>query len=237
MEITQDKLKKYGKLAGIGVVGAGLGAGAFSQADSGPSDTIKNLEDQVDELETENSELTDEVNELSDRPTEAEYTELQNQVAEMFSQEQVNEMLAREDVLEFLPVIADEDVEIESAGDLKADSDEAATDSRLEDSLTGVNPSFDADDLEGEEFDEARAYYSHDDSHDYEAVAREFEDSEDADEYEEELRQAVDVEDFEDSIDEDAAVIREGDTVVYLYGTANTDNYESYDFDAFTDQY
>lgn len=250
MEITKEHFKKAGKAAGIGVVGAGIGAGAVSQTDNGPTQNeYQNLQEKADNLQSKVAELEkrptqddldelkDKVDNFDDRPTKAEYQALQKKLAESFTQEEVNEMMEREDVLEYLPVIADEDVEIESAGDLKADSDEAATDGRLDDDLTGISPTFDSNDLEGEEFDEVRAYYGHDDGHDYEAVAREFEDSEDADEYEEEVRQAVEVEDFDETIKEDAAVIRDGDTVVYLYGDADTDEYHSYDFEAFTGQY
>lgn len=250
MKIDKDKVKKAGKYAGAGVVGAGVAAGGMAASDNAdnPQQQIQNLQETVDELnetveaqegtiedrEATIDDLEAEVDNLDDRPTQQEYTQLQNQLADAFTQEEVNEMLEREDLIEYLPVLADEDVEVLGlAAEYDVDSDE----DNLDDNVDAVPGDFDDDEFEGEEYDEVRADYEHDDGHEYYAVAREFEDSEDADVYEEGLRDAVEDEEYDESLTKDAAVVRDGNTVVFLYGEAEEDDYNSYDFEAVTGQY
>lgn len=248
MEISKEHLKKAGKGAGALGVGAGLGAAGFTALDDSPTkDEVENLEETKQELqeklsdrptEEEVKELNNQVDNLKERPTAEKYAELQKQLGERFTQEEVDELVAdateREDLVEFLPVLADEDVEIES---LDSRKDEEAKDSNLNKDVPAVEDDFDDDEFEGEDFDEVRATYNHDEGHDYNVVVREFEDSEDAEVYEDGLRDAVEDEEYDESLTEDAEVIRDGDTVVYVYGNADEEDYDSYDFEAVAGQY
>jgi len=242
MEITRDTLKKYGKLAGIGVVGAGLGAGAFSQADTGPTDDeYENLEEKVSDLNEENSDLQEE---LDARPTQEVVDNLETTIQEkndkidsLFTQDEVNDAVAdateREGLIDYLPVVVDEDVELKKA---HAEADTSVDNEALE---HGTNEDIQLEDEEGEEFDEVSVKYVHDDGHEYRATVRTFEDSEDADAYEEAVRESVEDSDYDEDLAQDAEVVRDGDTVVYLYGNAQNINseYDSYDFDAVASQY
>ncbi len=97
---------------------------------------------------------------------------------------------------------------------------------------------FDLEDEEGEEFDELRVDYSHDeDDHDYRVLVRSFEDGEDADAYHEAVEDAVEDADYEEDPGEDAYVYRDGDTVVYIHGDAGSGDYGTYDFEALRTQY
>jgi len=248
----KDAITHYGKYAATAVVGVGLGAAGFAAYDTPVQQTDKyqNLQDKVDNLndrptQDELNELQDEVDSLEDRPTQEELTELRNQLSNAFTQEEVNEMVAdateKEDVFDFLPVVADEDVEVTF---LHAAEDRDATEGNLEtfdrDAYGNVAVSLDSGELD-DEFDQVRATYEHEDGHTYQAVAREFEDSEAADEYEEELEDGVDDAEFDENIRKDAQVIRDGDTVLYLYGEASDtdelEDYDSYNFDQVASQY
>jgi len=242
----KDAITHYGKYAATAVVSVGLGVGGYATLYDEPvqqTDEYQNLQNKVDNLDDRPTqdklnELQDEVDSLEDRPTQEELTELQNQMSSMFTQEEVNEMVAdateREGLVDFLPVIVDSDVELtqtDAVEDTQADVDY---------SIQGVGTTveLDSDEIEGEKKDYVTATYEHDDyNHEYVAEVRTFEASDDADEFEEELRQAVFVEDFDDELGEDAEVIREGDTVVYLYGSAETEELDSYNFDQVASQY
>lgn len=251
MEINKAHLRKAGKVAGVGLIGAGLGAAGYNASDDSPSkEKVENLEENKEELENKLSnrptqdeldELNNQIDNLDDRPSQEQYAQLQAQLSNAFTQEEVDEIVAdateREGLLDYLPVLADEEVELES-GDLSPKADRIAYDHTLRDDVqVAGSGSFDESDLDNEDFDEVRAVYRHDDGHRYEVLVREFEDGEDADEYETELRQEVDVADYGDDIQRDAEVVRNDDTVVYLYGYAKTQDYETYDFEAVRGQY
>jgi DNA repair exonuclease SbcCD ATPase subunit len=233
----KQKAYKYGKTAAAAVVGVGLGAGgAYSQVDSGPS------ENQVQELEDRAQELQSEKQELDSRPSQEVVDDLRKTVREknekidsLFSQDEVDEVVAeateRESLVDYLPVVADEEVELEAVG---ARADESASESNLNDYVT-ESADYDAVELE-DDFDEVRARYVHEDGHEYYAVVRVFEDAGSVEEYENELRQAVQLEDYYEVVGEDVRVIRDGYTVVYLRGDADTDE-PGYDFDSVAEQY
>lgn len=245
MEITRDTLKKYGKLAGIGVVGAGVGGAAMSQADTGPTqDEYQNLQDKVSDLNQTNSDLQDE---LDARPTQEVVDNLKQTIQDkndkidtLFTQEEVEDAVAdateREGLVDFLPVVVDDEVELTGT---HVDADADATDSnQLNGGIQDGTVNFDSSELD-DEFDEVHVTYTHDDGHEYKANVKTFEDSETADEYESEVEEHVDDQEYGDNIRKDAEVIRDGDTVVYLYGEAadSDSDYDSYDFDAVANQY
>lgn len=248
MEISKKHLKKAGKGAGVGVVGAGLGAAGLSVADDSPTkEQVENLEQSKQELEQklsdrpteeEVNQLNNQVDNLKERPTQEEYVKLQKRVGELFTQDEVNELVAdaqeREGLVDYLPVLADEDIEVknlEVRDDIEADEDS------LDGNVPATPSDFDGDEFEKEDFDEVVGEYDHDDGHDYKVVVREFEDEEDADVYEEGLREGVEDEEYDESLSRDAEVVRDGDKVVYVYGNADEEDYETYDYEAVAGQY
>jgi len=242
--MKRDTLRKAGKAAGVGVVGAGVGAAGVTVADDSPSEEkVQNLQDKLSERPTQEevAELEAELDSLEDRPTKAEYAQLQNKLSQRFTQEEVDEIVAdatqREVLVDYLPVLVDEEIELKQ-GDVSAEHDVDAEDHELEDHVNDVtDEDFDESDLDNEEFDELRAVYRHDDGHNYEVLVRTFDDRDDAEEYGSELEKAVEFADYEDELEEDAHVYSNGDTVVYLYGHANVDDYDTYDFEAVKGQY
>ena len=245
MKLDRELAKKAGKGAGLAVLGAGVGALGYQATDDSPTkDKVQNLNDKVEDLEERptQEELDDRVADLKeDTVAREEYVELKSQVEQRFTQEEVDELVAeakdREGLVDYLPVLVNEEVELRS-GDVQPAHDVDAVDHNLEDHVQVADSAdYDGDDLDAEEYDEVRAVYRHDDGHRYEVLVREFEDGDDADEYAEETRQAVDFADYGDDIKKDAALIRDGNTVVYLYGHAEVDEYDTYRFDAVRGQY
>jgi len=148
----------------------------------------------------------------------------------------VNEAVAdateREGLVDYLPVVVDEDVELEFT---RAEVDQTTNVDNLEDR---TRETLDLDDEEGGEFDEVYVRYEDDDGHIYDATVRTFEDSQDADAYEEALREGVEDSEYDEDITRDAEVVRDGDTVVYLYGESDgTEDYDTYNFYAVASQY
>jgi|AKVG01.1.fsa_nt_gi gas vesicle protein len=251
MALDRDKLKKAGKAAGLGVVGAGVGALGSQQVDDAPSkEKVQNLQDQKADLEEKvanleerptQEDLDNRVADLKeDTVAQKEYLELKNKYEQAYTQEEVDALVAdaeeREGLVGYLPVLVDEEVELRN-GDVEAKHDVQATDGNLEHHVVADDADFDESDLDNEEYDQIRAVYRHDDGHQYEVLVRAFEDGDDADEYEGELRQAVEFADYDDQIDADADVIRSGDTVLYLKGEADVDDYDTYRYDKLVGQY
>jgi len=245
MKLDRELAKKLGKGAGLTVLGAGVGALGYHANDDSPTkDKVQNLNEKIEDLEERptQEELDDRVADLKeDTVAREEYVELKSQVEQRFTQEEVDELVAeakdREGLVDYLPVLVNEEVELKS-GDVEPAHDVDAEDHNLDENVQVADSAdYDGDDLDGEDYDEVRAVYRHDDGHRYEILVREFEDGDDADEYAEETRQAVDFADYEDDIKRDAALVRDGKTVVYLYGKADVNEYDTYRFDAVRGQY
>lgn len=239
MNITRQDVLNAGKVAGAGVVGLGLGAGAVSYVDDGPTqDEYQNLQNQVEDLKEENSDFSDQVSQLEttvdnkeDRVNNLEKSVKQKeQVVKDLKQsnadleEAVAQAGEREGLVDYLPYFGDEDVELDS---VDAEVDQEASEGNL-----GVG-----DDYEGEDYDAVTADYSHDDGHSYVVKAVTFEDSEDAEEYAEGLEEYYFVEqDYDENGVEDAEVVRDGDTVVAIRGSEDAEE-DGYGFSSVVSQY
>jgi len=254
----QDKAKKAAKYGVPAAVGLGLGAAGTSVADDNQSDEVQNLKEKVNKLQESKQNLESQVAEvegerdtlrqqLDERPTqevvdnlEATVKQKNQRIDNLFTQEEVDELVAdateREGLVDYVPVVVDEDVELDSnSAEVDGDVDEDAMEDHLDDD---TESEFDLEDEEGEEFDELRVDYLHDeDDHDYRVLVRSFEDGEDADAYHEAVEDAVEDADYEEDPGEDAYVYRNGDTVVYIHGEAGDGDYGTYDFEALRTQY
>jgi len=182
MKITRDTVKQYGKYVAPLAVGAGLGLGGATYADSGPTQNdYQNLNQTLQETQAENADLQEQVEDLQTTVTDKEdrvqnlrdqVTQFNNTVEQLRADnENLDELLAdaqaRTALVDYLPVFSDEDVEFE--GDIGVTVDEE------------VNGG------EGD-YDSLTANYTSDDG-EYDVTVTEYEEGEDAEDAVEDFRE------------------------------------------------
>lgn len=184
--MNRDKVKKYGKIAGTGVVGAAVGAAGIAGSgiadDKATNKQVKNLKDQVKELKDTKKNLQKQVDQLDDRPTRQKVEDLRQQI-ETFNQtikqlreenadleDTVTQAQERVGLVDYMPVFQTSDVE-----------------------LTDVNVTVDNEAEDGNgEYDAVYATYK--DLVEYnvfDVEIRQFEDSEDAADYVNDKQRAI----------------------------------------------
>lgn len=183
----QDTTKTYGKYVLAGAVGFGLGAGAFTVADT-PTEqtqTYQNLQDKLDTAQNDNEDLEEKIEDLNTTVTDKEervsnledqVTQFNNTVEELRAEnadleDAVATAQERVGLVDYLPVFSDEDVEFDTGG-LSVEVDQEAHDGNGEG-----------------DYDRITANYGDDNGGNYDVIITEYEESEDADEAVEDFRE------------------------------------------------